>query len=88
MKLNKILPLVFSCLLVAGISSNAVMQSGMTYTGNTAQSVNYSKATTGAVVGGAAGAIMGSKSKKHKTAHAITDAAIGAVVGGAIAHNT
>ncbi|WP_182185650.1 glycine zipper domain-containing protein [Pectinatus frisingensis] len=86
MKLNKILSLTFSCLFVLGTLGISTTNASAFEGSSTAPT--YSKTTTGAIAGGIAGALIGHNSKKGHTAHAIADAAIGAVVGGAIAHNT
>ncbi|MDQ0202580.1 hypothetical protein [Pectinatus haikarae] len=97
MNLKKIFPVAFSCLLAIGTlgiggttqASSAQPLPGIKALSSAAETTPaYSKATTGAVAGGIAGAIMGHNTKKGHTQHIITDAAIGAVVGGAIGHNT
>lgn len=92
---KKILSLTLSCMLavgalgVAGVSEASPVQA---YVGTSidtgSDAPTYSKATTGAIIGGVVGAIAGHNTKKGHTQHMITDGIIGAVVGGVIANNT
>lgn len=97
MILKKIIPFMFVFMFAVGTigigtptqSSSIQPLPGVKSLSNAAETAPaYSKATTGAIIGGVAGAISGQEAKSGKTQHTITNAAIGAVLGGAIGHNT